>query len=406
MAQTCSDFEVILINDGSTDGSDRKCVEWSEKDERIRYISRNNHGLGPTRNFGLCEAKCEYVTYLDSDDWWEPEYVERMLDTVRRFDADIVVCDINYIWIGDNGGKNCVLSELRLFENRVFNARMEPDLLNRIRVFAWGKVYRKAFLRKADIPQPAHAFEDIPVTPALAVLAERVCRVGKPLYCYRHNRSGSLANDPQRYRDILLSLRELRSVFEKRGLFQTYCEQLKKMSYSQIRFMFKKSGHDVALLKELLAFMKEYHPDWTDITECRFGIVGDEWTERAVCNLVFDERQIIFCKHISEFTPAMLSGIDYVVIDGLSVVSAEMDFALKEVILRRIFEACKEKNVIALFIISYPRGGSRADLSGIYVRLLSVVPEIKTVNVGEISADTPDGSDCWNAADALFRAVC
>ena len=57
MNQTFDNFEVILINDGSTDGSDKKCEEWEKKDCRIRYISKKNEGLSLTRNLGLREAK-------------------------------------------------------------------------------------------------------------------------------------------------------------------------------------------------------------------------------------------------------------------------------------------------------------------------------------------------------------
>lgn len=91
--QTFSDFEVLLINDGSTDGSDKKCEEWEEKDSRIRYISKKNEGLSLTRNLGLREATGEYIIFIDSDDWLDLEYIEKLYTTACNTGADIVECD-------------------------------------------------------------------------------------------------------------------------------------------------------------------------------------------------------------------------------------------------------------------------------------------------------------------------
>jgi glycosyltransferase involved in cell wall biosynthesis len=139
MTQTNLHFEVLLINDGSTDGSDEKCVEWSRKDPRIRYISQSNQGPGPTRNLGVQLAGYDYVTFLDADDWWEPEYVALMLAAVCGYDADIAVCDMYYVTFDESGRAQRVISKLRL-SDAVLNTRTEPDLLNKVRTFGCGKV--------------------------------------------------------------------------------------------------------------------------------------------------------------------------------------------------------------------------------------------------------------------------
>ena len=71
--QTYSDFELLLINDRSTDNSKQICIDYSKKDNRIRFFDNNTgeHGPGPTRNIGLDNAKGEYVYFMDSDDWIE-----------------------------------------------------------------------------------------------------------------------------------------------------------------------------------------------------------------------------------------------------------------------------------------------------------------------------------------------
>lgn len=74
--QTFHDFEIIIVNDGSTDKSEEKVLQF--KDDRIRYFSKKNEGVSQTRNFGLAEANADFVTFLDADDYWYPDFLETM----------------------------------------------------------------------------------------------------------------------------------------------------------------------------------------------------------------------------------------------------------------------------------------------------------------------------------------
>lgn len=93
--QTFSDFELILVDDGSKDNSGFVCDEWEKKDSRIKVIHQKNAGAGAARNAGLRVAKGEYIGFVDSDDWIEPQMYEVMYNAIEKYFADVGMCNIS-----------------------------------------------------------------------------------------------------------------------------------------------------------------------------------------------------------------------------------------------------------------------------------------------------------------------
>ena len=100
MNQTYKNIEIILVNDGSTDGSKEICEEYAQKDKRIKVINQENSGNAEARNCGMKNASGKYYMFLDSDDLYEPDACENMLNEIERTDADYV--NGNYQIIDDN----------------------------------------------------------------------------------------------------------------------------------------------------------------------------------------------------------------------------------------------------------------------------------------------------------------
>ena len=91
LAQTEPDFELLLVDDGSTDGSGGLCDKLAERDGRVRVIHQENQGLGGARNTGIQAAVGDWLLLVDSDDWIEPQTLEKALEAGLREEADLVV---------------------------------------------------------------------------------------------------------------------------------------------------------------------------------------------------------------------------------------------------------------------------------------------------------------------------
>jgi len=91
LSQTYTNYELILVNDGSTDESEKVCKEYVSKDNRVSYYYKTNGGVSSARNFGMNQAKCKWITFVDNDDYLCQEYLETMVNSAEDFDYDWII---------------------------------------------------------------------------------------------------------------------------------------------------------------------------------------------------------------------------------------------------------------------------------------------------------------------------
>ncbi|WP_028273535.1 glycosyltransferase [Atopococcus tabaci] len=153
LQQTSSEWELILVNDGSTDESGNICEAYKEKDERIHVIHQENQGSGPARNAGLVKARGEYIYFADPDDYFDADLIEDNLAIMKKDQADLVV--FGYVnELMDQSGKvhqdHYLPNMPRLKTQEEFRAHFQNFYL--FSPYAlWNKVYRKAYLIEQQI---------------------------------------------------------------------------------------------------------------------------------------------------------------------------------------------------------------------------------------------------------------
>lgn len=292
VSQSYKDTEILLINDGSTDGSGKICLEWKKRDKRIKYVQTPNCGLGKARNLGIELSRAEYLTFIDSDDWVDQNFIERIMDRMLRDQSDIGLCDINYV---DELTGEVNVSKIRL-EKEVLSLEEDTSAINKIRVFAWGKIYRKKLFTETGIYFPPIVFEDFPTIPVIAALAQRISYIPMAYYNYCRNRAGSLSSQEENVGDFLRALEVLGERFQEYSLDKCYTE-MKKIFIGQVRFAHRKWGKSLnrdtgKILWKMREYMGDKIPELKYFDKRRFFADGSRLLKDALEKIIIYKEQL------------------------------------------------------------------------------------------------------------------
>ncbi len=217
--QTYTDFEVICVNDGSTDNSLNILNEYAKKDSRIKVISQKNKGPSKARNVGLKHANSEYICFIDSDDKIEPDFFEKLY-AVRDM-SDLITVKINYpnttpdkqIWYN----KFNLKKETGLY-------KLTPSLFTKITMAVWGKLFKKSIIDKYKIKFQNGLHEDSNFLYCYMSHIESIYYINEELYTHISNNPNSLTfelNNKKEHCNITNYIKLIKHL-KKYDLFEKY----------------------------------------------------------------------------------------------------------------------------------------------------------------------------------------
>lgn len=187
LAQTFTDFELILVEDGSPDDCPALCDATAEKDARVRVIHQKNGGLSAARNAGLDAARGAWIGFVDSDDYIAPEMYEVLYQAVQSTGADLALCDYAEV---NEAGTPCPQMHVSLSGGELTGQELLKRASGLMVQLAWNKLYRRAIFTQLRYPE-GKLNEDLFLIPEVCLQIQKAVVVPKALYYYVQ-RGGSI----------------------------------------------------------------------------------------------------------------------------------------------------------------------------------------------------------------------
>jgi glycosyltransferase involved in cell wall biosynthesis len=259
IGQSYTNLEIILVDDGSPDGSPAICDEYSTQDERIRTVHRANGGQSAARNSGLSIMKGEYVTFVDSDDYVSPDYIEFLYKLLVENNADISQCG-HYIVFSEPRQVNKYSDHgLVLFDKK---QAIESLCYNGIYdVTAWNKLYKADLYHEIRFPE-GRIYEDTAVSHLVAERAKKIAiqMIPKYFYIQRYNSTANGLEFNERKYQFLQAGDELADWVTEHYLELTDAANVKRVfaRLSTLSQLVNCNHYDKKRIAEMMAVIKKY----------------------------------------------------------------------------------------------------------------------------------------------------
>lgn len=248
LSQTHTSFELIIVNDGSTDSSLEICRHYANTDNRIKLINKSNGGLSSARNAGLDVADGDYVYFLDSDDYIDTNTIQIMVQEKEKLQVGCLVA--GHINVKEDG----IVYNERKKSTRIYSGKNFVHCMvnpRRIGAYAWGKLFDRNLFSTLRFPVGL-LYEDIMTIPWAIYDLDKVAYISTPLYMYRQ-REGSILNSysEKRSDEILAYCKLIDFADEKHdAILAWYAAVNAVRSYLEVHHRYKVHGFDVAKLEK------------------------------------------------------------------------------------------------------------------------------------------------------------
>lgn len=223
ICQTYKNLEIILVDDGSPDRCGEICDEYAKKDDRVKVIHKKNGGLSDARNAGLDISTGDWIGFVDSDDYINPDMYEKLLCSAKENDADISLCSYKYVGDGEYDNNSPVKTEVISGKDILFRKMNQKK--SYYWVVAWNKLYKSHLFNEIRYPY-GKLHEDEFTIHEIFYGVKKVACVSESLYNYLQ-RDNSIVNSNYSVRHLDLAEAQLnRAEF----LYKNLCENSKVCS--------------------------------------------------------------------------------------------------------------------------------------------------------------------------------
>lgn len=257
--QTLDDMEFIMVNDGSTDGSQAIIDSYMAKYDNIKCIKKKNAGAADSRNMGMLEATGEYIGFMDSDDYIEPEMFECLYNKAKEKNYDVVECNLHHEFPdGSIDTEEC--EEYTDTHQLLMNGRN----------VVWNKIYKREWILATKVDFPVgYIYEDLAFYSKLVANISTIAYV-KPAFYYYVQRSNSINRSQDlKTLNIIPVLQDVYDYYKKTGKFEEYKDELEFLyakilllsSFNRICHIPKKADRKMALEKNW-NYLNDSFPDW------------------------------------------------------------------------------------------------------------------------------------------------
>lgn len=227
VSQTFKNFEVVIVNDGSTDGSLKIIEEFVNKYENFILVDQKNSGVGVARNSGVKHSSGRYIAFLDSDDFLEPNYLKKLYCAAIKTGADIVCCNFYFYYESTKLKIYCPINSIPGVYSGEKALKKITSCVGTFS-FMWNKLFKRSLFVNHKIEFYDMYFEDSATSPQLFFYANIVTFIPDVLYNYVMRDTSILHTmNAKKINDFMKSLGIMRNFYEKKGIYKKYKRRLK-----------------------------------------------------------------------------------------------------------------------------------------------------------------------------------
>lgn len=289
IAQSLQDIEIILVNDASTDDTLKLMRTYEAKHpDKIKIIdSPVNQRQGGARNLGIAAAKGEYIGFVDSDDWIEPEMFDLLYAKATAEQSDLAYCYRQQVLPDgsiEGDGATYFLPTGEVTEDK------RREMLVRHITFVQRYIYKRELLTENNITYPTHLwYEDMAIDPLILMYVQKISAVKKPLYNYHiHPGSTITKKDNGKYRDRMKVSGIIVEELKKRNFYEQYKAEIDYLYFrkgyilSTLNYLINNNKPDRAVIRSIRQQMLELDEQYSKnayYTSNKFFVLIDKWLQ-------------------------------------------------------------------------------------------------------------------------------